>query len=116
MTTENKLKDFILNNYKSLRDFSIKCDIPYTTVVSVINRGIDRAGINTIKNICNCLSIDINALAKGEIVTLNHINQIGDDFVMKYNILNDEGKERMELYLNDLLTSYKFTSDDDKKK
>jgi hypothetical protein len=113
MTTEDKLKDFILNNYKSLRDFSIKCNIPYTTVVSVINRGVGRAGISTVKSICNCLNIDINALAKGEIVKLKNLNQISDDFVVKYNILNDEGRERMELYLNDLLTSYKFTRTDE---
>lgn len=113
MSTEEKLKQYILDNYKSLRDFSIKCDIPYTTVISIINRGIDRAGINTVKSICECLKIDINALARGNVVASHNIEHMREEFITQYNSLNETGRRRVDLYLEDLIASDRFTKEDE---
>lgn len=67
MTIEQKLQEYILNNYKSIMQFSKVADIPYTTVKGIFSRGIWGTSIQNITRICNILSIDIYALIDGEI-------------------------------------------------
>lgn len=67
-TIEDKLKDFILSRYKSLREFTIANDIPHSTFVSILKRGIPNASIGNIIKICEALHLSVDALAKGEIV------------------------------------------------
>lgn len=68
MTTEEKLKAYILERYKSIREFTIKIDIPYSTLDSVFKRGIDNSSLGVIFKVCDALNIDVDALAEGEIV------------------------------------------------
>ena len=70
MTIENELKNLILSRYKSVREFSIETNIPYTTIVSVFNRGIGNSSVNTIIKICRALEISVDKLADGEIQTI----------------------------------------------
>lgn len=67
MTVEQKLQDYILDNYKSIMQFAKVADLPYTTVKGIFNRGIWGTSIQNVIKICNTLSIDINALVNGEI-------------------------------------------------
>lgn len=67
MSTEEKLKDLILSKYKSVREFTITVDIPYTTLDSIFKRGIGNSSVSTILKICNALHIKADALANGEI-------------------------------------------------
>lgn len=71
MTTEEKLKDLILSRYKSIREFVIEIDMPYTTITSIFNRGIDNSSISNIIKICKALGISADALAEGKIVSTN---------------------------------------------
>ncbi|MBS6562011.1 MAG: helix-turn-helix transcriptional regulator [Staphylococcus sp.] len=104
---EIKLKDFILSKYKSIRIFSKESNIPYTTIVSILERGINRASINTIMQICDFLNIDIDMLVNNEIVEKNTIN---DEYIksitLKIGKLNNEGKRKIDEYINDLLKIY----------
>ncbi len=68
MSAEEKLKKYILRNYRSVMDFSNKCNIPYTTVVSILNKSINRASVTSIIQICDCLEISVDELVKGNIV------------------------------------------------
>ena len=68
MTGEEKLREIILTRYGSVREFSIKYDIPYSTLSSVFRRGIANAGISTIIKICDALHISADELAIGNIV------------------------------------------------
>lgn len=70
MSIENELKNLILSRYKSVREFSIETNIPYTTIVSVFNRGIGNSSVNTIIKICRALAISVDKLADGEIQTI----------------------------------------------
>lgn len=105
---EIKLKDFILSKYKSIRIFSKESNIPYTTIVSILERGINRASINTIMQICDFLNIDIDMLVNKEIVEKNTIN---DEYIksitLKIGKLNNEGKRKIDEYINDLLKIYR---------
>lgn len=70
MTIEEKLKEYIISNYKSLRNFvnTSGVDMPYTTVDGIIKRGIGSASIDNVFRICDALGISADALIEGEIV------------------------------------------------
>lgn len=81
MTTEEKLKDLILSRYKSIREFTLEIDFPYTTLDSIFKRGINNSSVSNVIKICKALHISADALAKGEIVPIHdvelyHIDQV----------------------------------------
>ena len=76
MTIEEQLKNEILNNYKSIRAFTQKIDIPYSTLDTIFKRGIGGAGVNTVLKIFNELSLDIESIDKG-VLTPNNSNNTG---------------------------------------
>ena len=67
MTIENRLKDLILDQYSSIREFTIKIDMAYSTLDSIFKRGIQNATLSNILKICDALHISADALANGEI-------------------------------------------------
>lgn len=67
MTIEKKLKDLILDQYSSIREFTIKIDMAYSTLDSIFKRGIQNATLSNILKICDALHISADALANGEI-------------------------------------------------
>lgn len=67
MTIETKLNDFILTKYNSIRDFAIRNDIPYTTIKSILSRGVGNSSVNNVIKICKALNISVDALSEGEI-------------------------------------------------
>lgn len=67
MTIEDKLKNLILSRYKSVREFVIAIDMPYTTIDSMFKRGIGTSSVSNVIKICKALSISADALANGEI-------------------------------------------------
>jgi hypothetical protein len=70
MTTEEKVKDLILRRYHSIREFSIATDIPYTTLDSILKRGVGNSSVTNVIKICKALGISVDALADGEIVSV----------------------------------------------
>lgn len=65
---EMKLKELILARYGSLSKFCEKIDIPWTTLDSILKRGIDKANITNVLKITNELGLEVEPLANGEIV------------------------------------------------
>lgn len=70
MTIEEKLKDLIQERYSSIREFTLKIDMSYSTFDSILRRGIQNATVSNILKICDALHISADALANGEIVPL----------------------------------------------
>ena len=68
MRIEEKLKELILSRYKSLREFTQVIDMPYSTLDTILKRGIDKASITNIIKICQELHISADELANGRIV------------------------------------------------
>ena len=68
MTTEDRLRNYILNKYRSLREFSQKIDMPYSTINTIMKRGIDNSSVNNIIRICQALNISTDDLVNGKIV------------------------------------------------
>lgn len=74
MTTEDKLKDFILTKYKSLREFTQEINMPYSTMTTILKRGIDNSNVQNIIKICQALKIKADDLAEGNIVPIERHN------------------------------------------
>ncbi|MDE7223733.1 MAG: helix-turn-helix domain-containing protein [Acetatifactor sp.] len=58
MSREEKLRNLILDAYVSLRQFSIEADIPYSTLMTMLTRGIGGASFDMVIRICRKLGID----------------------------------------------------------
>ena len=68
MTTEEKLKQFILTKHRSVNEFTKSINMPYGTMSSIFKRGIDNSSVTNIIKICNALEISADELANGNIV------------------------------------------------
>jgi transcriptional regulator with XRE-family HTH domain len=71
MTIEEKLKNLILARYKSLREFVKHTDMSYTTVDSILRRGIGNSSLTNILKLCNALEISADELANGKIIPID---------------------------------------------
>lgn len=71
MTIENKLKRYIMTRYSSLREFTIKSDIPYSTVNAILKRGIANSSLSNVSKICKALNISLDELEHNRIVPLD---------------------------------------------
>ena len=69
MSTEDKLKNLILERYSSISEFSRKCDLSNTTVDSILKRGIHKSTLDKVMSICKTLHISADELYKGNIVS-----------------------------------------------
>lgn len=70
VTTEEKLKEYILTKYGTLQEFVEAVNLPYTTVKGIITRGILNSNSNNVFKICKTLNISADELGKGNIVEL----------------------------------------------
>ena len=64
MTTEEKLKEYILTKYGTLQEFVEAVNLPYTTVKGIITRGILNSNSNNVFKICKTLNISADELGK----------------------------------------------------
>lgn len=78
---ETKLQDLIISKYGSIRAFTIKIDMSYSTMNSILKRGVGNSSVANIIKICKALGISADELADGNIVPLKHrkINDTSSD-------------------------------------
>lgn len=65
--TEIKLKEMIIEKYGSLKKFCEKIDMPWTTLDSILKRGVANSNITNVMKITKELCLDTEALATGQI-------------------------------------------------
>lgn len=58
MSREQILRNLILDQYASLRQFALEADIPYSSLMTVLSRGIGGASFDMVMQICGKLGID----------------------------------------------------------
>ena len=68
MVIEDQLKNLILSRYRSIREFTLIIDMPYTTIDSIFRRGIGNSSVANVIKICKALGISADGLADGKIV------------------------------------------------
>lgn len=76
MTIEEQLKNIIRDKYTSIRQFTIAIDEPYSTIDSILKRGIMTASVSTMLKICDHLNIELDALQQGYIKQRNDYKTI----------------------------------------
>lgn len=114
MTIENQLKEKILAEYGSIREFAAKVKLPYSTIDSILKRGICNASIKNIIKICECLGISVDSLANGKIegFFIPHDNlEENENILNVWYKLNSEGKDKVLIYASDLLDSGKYSNE-----
>ena len=95
MTKAEILKAEILKQYKSVRQFALEMGIPYSTLVTALDRGIEGMAYGTVIRMCDKLSlnpVDFSSLAKGESLG----ERILENRVMQYYVLlNKKGRKKI---------------------
>ena len=88
MDKEELLKNYILSKYKSLLEFTQRCDIPYGTLQGVLKRGISNSSLTTIMKICHELEISVDALAIGKIVPIDRYKKTEhlEDMIREFSL------------------------------
>ena len=62
MSREHFLRNLILDNYPSLRQFALEADIPYSSLMTILSRGVGGASFDVVMQICKKLQIEPSAL------------------------------------------------------
>ncbi len=108
MTKAEILKAEILKQYKSVRQFAIDMEIPYSTLVTALDRGIEGMAYGTVIRICDKLSlnpVDFSSLEKGEVLG----EKLLENRVMKYYIqLNKRGRKKILEMMEDYVQLDKY--------
>lgn len=65
---ENKVKEIIIQRYGSVKSFADKIKVPYTTIDTILKRGLLKSNVLNVIKICKELEIDINELPNNKIV------------------------------------------------
>lgn len=103
MTRSELLKKEILSQYRSLRQFAIEMDIPYSTLVTALERGIDGMGYGTVIRMCEKLGlnpVDFSSFEKN--IPLSE--QLLENRVMQYYLrLNESGREKILDMMDDMV-------------
>ena len=73
MTIEEELKKLIIDRYGTLKNFVDHTSLKYSTVDSILKRGILNSNVQNIIDICNTLSISVDELAHGRITPSSSI-------------------------------------------
>ena len=101
MTKAEVLKKVILSQYKSVRQFAVEMDIPYSTLVTALERGIEGMAYSTVIRICDALSlnpVDFTPLDEGEDLSA----QITTKRVMeRYTRFNRIGRKKILEIMDD---------------
>ena len=63
---EQLLRGKILDRYPSLRRFALDVGIPYSTLMTLLTRGVGGASFDTVARICRALELDIDELYCGD--------------------------------------------------
>lgn len=103
MTKAEILKKEILKQYRSVRQFAMDMGIPYSTLVTALERGIEGMAYGTVIRMCDKLSlnpVDFSSLDRD--ATLGA--QLLENRVMQYYIkLNQTGRDRILELMDDFV-------------
>ena len=89
--TEFKIREMIIERYGSLKKFCDIIDMPWTTLDSILKRGIANSNITNVMKITKELGVDTESLASGKIV--DAFNKISSNQTMAAHFDGDEYTE-----------------------
>ena len=95
---EQTLKNEILAQYKSIRQFAIEMEMPYSSLMSALDKGVSGMAYETVISICKKLGISPTDFSKNGIENGNTIEELSDHskrLIAYYSKLNLDGKQRL---------------------
>lgn len=98
MSKEQILKNEILAQYKSVRQFAIEMEMPYSSLMSALEKGISGMAYETVIGICKKLGINPIDFSKNKIEDVSSLDELSDHskrLIAYYSKLNVEGKQRL---------------------
>lgn len=108
MTKAEILKKEILRQYRSVRQFALEMGIPYSTLVTALERGIEGMAYGTVIRMCDKLSlnpVDFSSLERdtslGALLLENRVMQ----YYMK---LNQAGRDKILDLMEDFMQIDKY--------
>lgn len=108
MTKAEILKKEILSQYRSVRQFAIEMEIPYSTLVTALERGIDGMAYGTVIKMCEKLSlnpVDFSSLERDTPLAA----QLLENHVMQYYVkLNQNGRDKVLELMEDFVQIEKY--------
>lgn len=108
MTKAEILKQEILKQYRSVRQFAIEMEIPHSTLVTALERGIEGMAYGTVIKMCDKLSlnpVDFTSLETDASLGA----QLLENRVMQYYMkLNSLGRDRILELMDDLVQIEKY--------
>ncbi|MFG6356887.1 MAG: transcriptional regulator [Acetatifactor sp.] len=103
MTKAEILKKEILGQYRSVRQFALEMNIPYSTLVTALERGIEGMAYGTVIKMCDKLSlnpVDFTSLERDAPLGA----QLLENRVMQnYLKLNQEGRDKVLDLMDDFV-------------
>lgn len=115
MTKAEILKKEILGQYRSVRQFALEMNIPYSTLVTALERGIEGMAYGTVIKMCDKLSlnpVDFTSLERDAPLGV----QLLENRVMQnYLKLNQEGREKILDLMDDFVQIDKYRQKSKKK-
>jgi hypothetical protein len=111
---EDKIKDMIISRYGSLRNFCNKIDVPYSTIDSILKRGIGKANVLNVIKICNALGLSVDNLKHGIIEPAETEQVTPEDFANEVRSLLCKTNNLTEQQKQHLLNTLNFICGEDK--
>ena len=108
MTKAEILKKEILRQYRSVRQFAMEMNIPYSTLVTALERGIEGMAYGTVIKMCDKLSlnpVDFSSLERDASLGA----QLLENRVMQnYVKLNQTGRDKILELMDDFVQIDKY--------
>ena len=116
MTKAEVLKKEILRQYRSVRQFALEMGIPYSTLVTALERGIEGMAYGTVIKMCDKLSlnpVDFSSLERDASLGA----QLLENRVMQnYVKLNQAGRDKVLELMDDFVQIDKYKAKGKKSK
>ena len=108
MTKAEVLKKEILSQYRSIRQFALEMGIPYSTLVTALERGIEGMASGTVIRMCDKLSlnpVDFSSLERDTALGAKLL----ENRVMQYYVkLNQTGRDKVLELMDDFVQIEKY--------
>ena len=107
MTKTDYIKQLISETELNLKAFAKETDIPYTTLRSMLDRGIENASVNNVIKVCTRLGISVESLYSQS--DDQKITKDESDLLDDYEKLNILGKKEARKRVSELTEISKYT-------
>jgi len=115
MTKAEILKEEILRQYRSVRAFALELGIPYSTLVTALERGIEGMAYGTVIRMCDKLRlnpIDFSLLESDQSMGAQFLE---NKVMQQYLNLNEEGRNKILELMDDFSQIEKYKASKKKK-